>query len=473
MIMIMLFVLFSSAFLTLLSKRYIVAIAGIAFAFASMVFMTLTPGVQVFYFSGWVAPFGITWAMDKMSLLMGVLVTGVALACAVFSARYVGHDKNKYYTLLCLLTIGLMGISLTGDIFNLYVFMEITSIASYALIAFPMKKMSVEGSIKYLIIGSLSSSVILIGIIMLYGLTGTLNMADLATKVSAAPEFLAILGVIIAGLATKAALVPLHFWLPDAYSVAPSPISAMLFSVIKGASIYMTMRVVFTIFGLGGVMWVFIMFGVITMIVGGFMALLQNDIKRLLGYSSISQTGYIFVAIGTGTLLGISGGIFHMINNVLLKSMLFLCFGIVIWHTGTRKMDKLGGLGKQLPWVAFCFAVGALSMAGLPPFSGFASKWVIYIATWEISPLLTAVSVIMSAITLAYFLKAFSCIFLGQGEKKVVKKTPLLMLAPVLILTAIILVIGIFPEAFFSISQQAAGDLLNRTQYIKAVLGVV
>jgi multicomponent Na+:H+ antiporter subunit D len=305
---------------------------------------------------------------------------------------------------------------------------------------------------------------------MLYGLAGTVNIADLALKFRQENVFYIALGILMSGFFLKAAIFPFHFWLPDAHSVAPSSISALLSSVVVGTGVYAIMRVLFTIFSLSSFSIILICFGLITMILGGLMAFVQSDVKRLIAYSTISQTGYIIIAIGLGSN-GLSAGIFHLLNNVIMKSLLFLSIGIVIWHTGTRDMNKLGGLGRQMPIVMISFLIGSLSIAGIPLLNGFVSKWMIYVATWEVNPLLTVVCLIVSAITLAYYMKAFSSIFLGPCRIKIKEKTPLCMIVPVLILTALCVIIGIFPQIITPVIDQAASALLDKSTYIKSVLG--
>jgi multicomponent Na+:H+ antiporter subunit D len=464
-------VLLAGAFLTPVFKKDIVAIAAIFFSFIVMSSVFLQGGVVVMKYSGWGPPFGIAWVIDRFNALMGLLVTGIASLVSVYSARYVRERRNRFFTLLCLMTAGLMGVCLTGDVFNMYVFFEILSIACYGLVAFNADKEAIEGALKYIVLGPLASSFLLAGIAMLYGLTGTLNMADIALKIRPDIAFSAALGFLIAGFALKSAVVPFHFWLPDVHPVAPSPVSALLSGVVVGTGIYAVMRIIFTVFGLSGIMWMFIALGLVTMVLGGLLAVAQKNLKRMIAYSTVSQSGYIFLAVGLGTNLGITAAIFHLVNNILLKSLLFLAAGIVIWHTGTKDMNQLGGLGRRLPLVMVCFGIGAMGIIGLPPLNGFASKWMIYMAALEVSPLLAAAAVTVSGITMIYYLKAFSSVFLGQDKCEVKGKTPAAMAVPVVILAIICVIIGVFPQAALTVMEQAANALLGQGQYITAVLG--
>ncbi len=464
-------ILIVAAFMVLAVKREVIAVGAILVSFLMMLFIFLQNEMVIVRFGGWSPPFGIVWVMDKFNVMMGLLITGIAFLVSLYSIKYLKGRRHKFYALLCLMTVGLLGIAMTGDIFNMYVFLEILSIACYGLVAFNLDDDAIEGALKYLILGPLASSFMLLGVAILYGLTGTLNMADLALKIQPTPLFHIAFGFLVGGFALKAAIVPFHFWLPDVHPVAPSPISAMLSSVVVGTGIYAVLRIMFTVFGFFGVFWLFIAFGLLTMVVGGIIAINQTNIKRMIAYSTISQSGYIFLAIGLGTNIGVAAGLFHLLNNMIIKAMLFLAAGIVIWHTQTKDMSELGGLGKQMPLTMLCFGIGALSIIGIPPLNGFASKWMIYTATWEVSPLLTAVAITVSAITLVYYLKAFSSIFFGPAKKTVVKATPKFMLIPVVILAILCVLIGLFPQIGLSIIEPAANALLDQNQYISAVLG--
>jgi len=464
-------ILIVAAFMVLATKRGLIAVGAIMLSFFMMLFIFLQHEMVIVRFGGWSPPFGIVWVMDGFNMMMGLLITGIAFLVSLYSIRYLKERQHKFYALLCLMTGGLLGVSMTGDIFNLYVFFEILSISCYGLVAFNLDDDAIEGALKYLILGPLASSFLLLGIAMLYGLAGTLNMADLALRIQPTPLFQIAFGFLIGGLALKAAIVPFHFWLPDVHPVAPSPISAMLSSVVVGTGIYAVLRIMFTVFGFFGVFWLFIAFGLLTMVVGGVIAISQTNIKRMIAYSTISQSGYIFLAIGLGTNIGVAAGLFHLLNNMIIKAMLFLAAGIVIWHTQTKDMRELGGLGKQMPLTMFCFGIGALSITGLPPFNGFASKWMIYMATWEVSPLLTAIAITVSAITLIYYMKAFSSIFFGPAKISLKKATPRLMLVPVVILTILCILIGLLPQIGLSVIEPAANALLSQNQYISAVLG--
>ncbi len=461
----MLLILFSATFLVLVLRRDEIAVAAILFSFFSVCYMLLNPDIMVVRFGGWLPPFGIVWVLDKFNLFFALIVTGVSSFVAVYSLKYIKERRYRFYTLLCLQTIGLLGISLTGDIFNLYVFFEILSVSSYALVAFFLDKRAIEGAFKYLIAGSLTSTFILIGIGMLYGLTGTLNFADLASKVSLASPYIVALGLMIAGFSLKATIIPFHAWKPDAIEGTPAPVGAVFTAASTAIGVYGILRILF-IFNLIQLNWVLILFGVFTMLVGAFMALAQVNVKRMLAYSGISQIGYVVMASGFGTLLGLTAGMYHLFNNAILKSILFMGAGIAIYVTGK---DNLNGMGMRNTPLMVCMGIGLLSLSGIPPLNGFVSKWLIFMASWEISPVLTALAIIASAITLAYSFKIFSAIFLTT--ERVEKDVPKILLIPVVILTIICVLIGVFPQIGMNIVEPAANALLNHSQYITAVMG--
>jgi len=460
-----LLVLFAATFLVLIVKRDEIAIAAILFSFFSMVYIFLNPDIMVFSFGGWDPPFGIVWVLDKLNVFLALLVTGISSIIAIYSTKYIKERKHRYYTLLCLLTIGLLGVSLTGDVFNLYVFFEILSVASYALVAFFLDEQAIEGAFKYLIVGSITSLFILLGIAMLYGLAGTLNFADLALKVSLTPAYSVVLGLLIAGFALKSAIIPFHAWKPDAIEGTPAPIGAIFTSISTAVGVYGILRVLF-IFNLIQLNWVLILFGVITMFVGAALALVQINVKRMLAYSGISQIGYVVMVIGFGTLLGLTSGLYHILNNALIKTLLFMGVGIGIYLTGKENLDEMGL--KNTP-LLICMGIGLLSLSGIPPLNGFVSKWLIFMASWEINPILTVFAIVASAITLAYSFKIFSAMFLAT--RRIEKGVPKLLLLPVIILTILCVLIGVFPQIGLNVVGPAANALLNQNQYITAVLG--
>lgn len=434
--------------------------------------------VLVYRLGGWQPPWGINLAIDGLNLLAALIVAGIGALVMIYSFIYMERDTglDQYYTLYLLILAGMMGVALTGDIFNLYVFFEIMCISSYALVAFRRKWQSIEASIKYMIVSSLGTSFILLGIALLYGLAGSLNIADLAQKlgqIDASAVFVP-LTLFVTGFGIKIAVVPLHMWMPDAYQAAPSAVAALFSGATATVGIYAMVRVVYILFGAFAIGTMLAALGLVTMVLGALMALAQRDLKRLLAYSGISQIGYILLGVGLGTVLGIQGGLFHLLNNAIYKTMLFMIAGAIVYRVGTSDMDQLGGLWKNMPVTGTLFAVGALAISGVPPFNGFASKWTIYVAGIEAGqPVFTIIALITSALTLAYFLKALNSIFLGQRPKHLsnVKETPLPMMFPIMLLAVLCVVFGVLPQLGIDLVRPAQEAVMNSSGYISAVLG--
>jgi len=400
---------------------------------------------------GFKTPLGIDLRLDGLSSLMLMAVNLIGLAAALFSVDYMKRytDKGRYYSLFLLMVAGMNGVVLTGDLFNLFVFMEVAAISSYALVAFGCEHDELEASFKYAVLGSVASAFILIGIALLYGITGTLNMAHAAGNLAGGglPLLLAT-GLFMCGFGLKAALVPFHAWLPDAHPSAPAPVSAMLSGVvIKALGVYVIARLVFNIFGpahelLTIVRWL----GVVSMIVGVFLAIGQWDMKRLFAYHSISQIGYVALGLGLGTPLGIAGGLFHMVNHSVFKSLLFLNAGAVEHASGTRDLKRLGGLNKGMPVTANTSLVASMSIAGIPPFNGFWSKLLIVLACIEAGrPWLALAAVLVSLMTLASFLKVQRYAFFESARAALsqVREAPLLMRSAMLLLAALCLIMSL------------------------------
>jgi len=391
-------------------------------------------GLEVYKVGKWPIPLGINLVLDGLSVLLLLTISVVSFAAMLFSAKYMEQytAKPKYLSLFLLMVAGMNGVVLSGDIFNLFVFLEIASIASYALVGFGCEHEELEASFKYMVLGTVASMFILFGIALVYGNTGSLNMAYISEAIQNNGLNVGLafaLALFIAGFGLKAALVPFHAWLPDAHPSAPAPISAMLSGVlIKALGVYALARITFNVFGLSEtISWGLISLGVLSMVIGVFLAVGQWDFKRLLAYHSISQMGYVILGIGMGALilarggdtniaaLSILGGLFHLINHAVFKSLLFLTSGSVEMSTGTRELKQLGGLVEKLPLTRTTCTIASASIAGIPPFNGFWSKAIIVLAAakagfWA----LAVVTVIVSLVTLISFLKVQRYVFLGE-----------------------------------------------------------
>jgi multicomponent Na+:H+ antiporter subunit D len=435
----------------------------------------------VYKMGGWEPPFGINLVLDGLSHLLLLTISVVAFLATLYSIAYMRRytAKGKYYTLFLLMLAGMNGVVLTGDLFNLYVFLEIAAVASYALVAFGTEAEELEASFKYLIMGSVASAFILLGIGMIYGMTGTLNMADAARLLIKVKSYIKmfVAAFFLMGFGLKAALVPFHSWLPDAHPSAPAPISAMLSGVlIKALGVYAIIRIFFNVIGITPqIAYILMVLGTLSMLVGVFLAIGQWDFKRLLAYHSISQIGYVILGIGLATPLGILGGLFHLFNHALFKSLLFLNAGAVEYTIGTRELKEMGGLSKKMPVTSATSLVASMSIAGIPPFNGFWSKLFIIIACVQAGRLWFALAaVIGSLLTLASFLKVQKYAFFERLKTQFenIKEAPFVMGLSMTALALLCLGAGLaFPYVIHYLVNPAVVAVANGVGYSKMILG--
>lgn len=434
---------------------YAFSVAGCAILFALSLYcakLVLVSGTISYKLGGWAYPLGINLAADGFSVLMLVVINLIGLLAIIYALGYVGAytGKWKFFTLFMLMLSGLNGVVITQDIFNLYVFLEVASISGYALVAFGIEPQDLEAAFKYLIMGAVASIFVLLGIGLLYSYTSTLNMPDIAAVLAAKPKgaLVTLVSVLFfTGFGLKAAIVPFHAWLADAHSTAPSPVSAVLSGVvIKTLGIYALCRVFFNVLGLStSVLNMLVNLGLLSMLTGGLLAIAQDDIKRMLAYSSVSQIGYIVFALGIGTPLAIFAALFHLFNHAAAKSLLFLNAGAIEQATGTRLLNRLGGLSRKMPVVSGTSLIGALSISGIPPLAGFFSKLLIIIAAAQAGRFAAAsVAVAVSILTLAYYLRFQAMAFQGEPKEDLpVRATPAVFVFCAVILALICLFSGL------------------------------
>ncbi len=422
----------------------------------------------VSYLGGWRPPFGIVLYAGPLGSMLALLISTVSMLTWIYLPEYIeGGDKEKFYMLYLLLTAGATGMVLTGDLFNLFVFTEITAIASFSLLASAKgkdEKEAMEATIKYIIIGSLSSAFFLIGIALLYSVTGTLNMADMASRIHNADSRTVTLSMmfIITGLGVEAEMFPLNGWTPDAYTGALHPVSAVFAGIVVKAGFYALARVIFTIYASTTALGILLIFGILTLIIGESAALRQRDLKRMLAYSSIGQMGLIITAFGMGTQLSLVGGLYALLNHAFAKTLLFMAAGAFIASIGTRDIEALNGMGKKMPMTSLLFTIGAFSIMGLPLFGGFISKIVIVYASVDANYLIIAILILSaSVIELVYFLRVVQRIWMEEPGEMEVKRASNASIIPMLALASIVILMGIYPQAFFKILGPAAHELLR------------
>jgi multicomponent Na+:H+ antiporter subunit D len=454
----------------------------------------------VYSISGWAPPIGISWVLDGLSNLVLLIIALISFATTLFSSQYMEQytAKYKYYSLFLLMVTGMNGVALTGDLFNLFVFLEVASVASYALVAFGGRQEELEAAFKYLVLASTGSTLVLFGIAFLYAATGYLNMAAISRALHQAvpggatlanPLVLLAAVFFVVGFGIKAALVPFHPWLPDAHPSAPAPISAMLSGVlIKALGIYALARVFFNVIGMTPLLgWILIAIGALSMVIGVFLAVGQWDFKRLLAYHSISQMGYVVLGVGLGgyilavggnqaaALLAILGGIFHLANHSVFKSLLFLASGSIVYSAGTRQLKEMGGLRERMPLTRATCTIASLSSAGVPPFNGFWSKLIIIIAAFQAGfPWLGAITILVSFMTLVSFLKVLRYAFLGKLPEALrqVRESPAMMGIAMVLLAVFCAGMGLIliPGARQLILDPAVAALARGVQYAQTAL---
>jgi multicomponent Na+:H+ antiporter subunit D len=408
--------------------------------------------------------------VDMLSIFMVSIFLGLGLAVTIYSMEYVENSSRSpiYYTLILSMISGMVGIVFSGDLFTLYVFWELMSISSYALVAFFREKWeSVEASLKYLIIGVAGSATALFGISLLYGLAGTLSFGGLATAFTAtANAWLYIAAIFIfVGFGVKAAIVPLHTWLPDAHSSAPSTISALLSGIVIGTGVFVIARTFFSAFASIQQQWfpIIAILSILTMFLGNITALLQTDLKRMLAYSSIAQVGYMLVGIAVGTQTGLTGTFLQFFNHALMKGSAFLCAGAIIHQLSVRELKDMVGIGRRMPITAVFFSISLFALIGLPPFNGFISELTLVTSTFQANMAWLGVALILNAaLSAAYYLQIIRVIMQKPTLESVkkAKETPLLMLIPICALAVFIVAFGIWPDPIVSFAQHAAGALV-------------
>jgi len=474
---------FAMPVLSLLSKRAAKFVPPSALSFNFVLSLLLLPRVLenpvIVSVGGWQPPFCINLVAGPIGIFFSAIVSFVGLWVSIYAVDYIKEGATeKYHILYLLLLTGATGVVLTGDIFNLFVFFEILCISSYALVAYNGDKAGIESAVKYLIQGAVGSSLLLIGIGLLYGQFGTLNMADIARQIESVSRISVFVPMvlIITGLGVEAAIFPLNAWLPDAHSSAPSSISAILSGIAIEVGVYAVVRVLFTIFGASNILLFLALLGILTLLIGEMCAFSQNNIKRMLAYSSIGQIGLIVFALAMATSYAVTGGLFQVVSHTLGKALLFLAVGYMIYRTGSLDISALEGIGKTMPLTSLGFTIGAFSLVGLPPFVGFCSKFLIIRAALaseeSLFIVLIGFALLATVIEGAYFFRIVQVLYFKGGKNNSERnEAPVVALIPIVVFAILIIAIGIYPKFVTGVLNSAASELLNRMDYIESVLG--
>ena len=442
--------------------------------------IVLADGPYTYQLGNWPPPWGIELSIDHLAVYTIFTLSLIGLLIIIYASKDLIHELkdeskiNWYYTLYLLLMASMLGIALTNDLFNLFVFVEICAISACAIISIKDNKECIEAAFKYLILSAIGSGCILLSIAMIYMVTGHLNFGYLAQELPLAmsvypKNILASLALLMVGLSVKAALFPLHVWLPDAHSSAPSPSSAILSGLVIKIYAVAMIKILYKVFphellGTAPVMSLLLVMATFAIIIGSMFAIVQEDMKKMLAYSSIAQIGYVFLGIGLMTESGVLGGILHILNHAMMKSMLFLAAGAFIYATGVRKINDLKGVGLTMPIPTIAFTIGALAMVGIPITNGFVSKWYLVLGALDVNkPHFAALILLSSLLNGIYYLPIIINAFFGIPEGAVTepKRLPMQMTIPLVLLGLGCILLGVFPSHIVELVSKAAQGLLG------------
>ncbi|HSW56897.1 MAG TPA: monovalent cation/H+ antiporter subunit D family protein [Dehalococcoidales bacterium] len=445
------------------SLAFPIALTGMAVSLAASILglvQVLLYGPQSYQLGGWAPPIGIEYVLDHLSAFMAVLITFISFISLIYSrhsfAREVPDKVVPLYALLLLLVAGMVGIVVTGDLFNVFVFLEIASLAGYAVMAIGHEKAPVA-TFRYIIIGTIGACFYLLGVGFLYFATGTLNMADIARLLPDLYESRLILAAavfIVIGMALKMALFPFHIWLPDVYTYAPSGVVSLVAPLMTKVGAYVIIRMLVSVFGPGflsegfPLMAVLGWLGAAAIVIGSILAIAQSDLRRMLAYSSIAQIGYVALGIGLNNPLGLIGAMLHILNHAFMKACLFQVAGGIRYRTGLWQIPMLAGLGRKMPWTMAAFTIGAISMVGIPPAAGFFSKWYLVLSSIEAHNWVFVIVIIISSLLNAvYFFrileKAYASPESGNELVNTASDPPASMTVSIMVLAAGILILGL------------------------------
>jgi len=463
----------------------VLSIAGVATALAASVALLIEVernGPQATQVGGWPAPIGITLVADLFTCLMLVIGLATVLAVLVFAVGQRGDDhESAFHPVYLVMTAGVALSFLTGDLFNLFVAFEITLTASYVLITLGGAKEQVRAGMTYVVINLLASFLFVVAIAFVYASTGTVNFADLTERLTTlSPNLrtaLALLLLVVFGI--KAAIFPLFFWLPDAYPTARTSVTAVFAGLLTKVGVYAIIRMETLLFPDNRQSTLLLVIAGLTMVIGVLGAIAQDDMKRILSFHIVSQIGYMILGIGLFTVSGIAGAVFFVLHQIPVKASLFLVVGLVEHDAGSTKLSKIGGLVRRIPLAAVLFLVAALSLAGIPPLSGFVGKLALVSAGFDAQAYaIIAISLLVSVGTLFSMVKIWNGVFWGTAEEPTpaiasgeVVRTPALMTLSTVALVGLTVAIAIGAGPIYELCERAAAELLDPSTYVRAVQG--
>lgn len=454
--------------------------AGGALAIALGLLSLASGGEPLQYeLGGWTAPVGIVYTVDMLSGLMLTIVSAVGAVVMVYARKSVQHEipaerHHYFYAMLLLCMSGLMGICITGDAFNVFVFLEISSLSAYALIAMGRSPRALVASYRYLVMGTVGGTFVLLGIGMLYMMTGTLNIADLAARVPSVADkttIRAAFAFMTVGSLVKLALFPLHFWLPNAYTYAPSVVSAFLSATATKVSFYVLLRVIFTIFGASLLAQtlqmhnLLLLLSLVAIVMGSLVAVFQHNVKRLLAYSSLAQIGYFVLGLSLHNETALTGSLIHLFNHALMKGGLFMVVGCMVYRVGSCHLEDLAGIGRRMPLTTLAFVVGGVGMIGVPLTAGFVSKWYLVLGALQAGLWWVAAIVLLaSLLAVLYIWRVVEVAYFRTPPVDTPDEAPLAMLIPTWVMIGASVVFGIWTGPMLHIASEAAQSLLGGLQ---------
>lgn len=450
-----------------------------AWCISVLLVMQVTDSGTISYaLGGWEAPWGIEYRIDALNAFLLLIITSISTVVLIAAQTSIEREitarkQPLFYVLLLLCLAGLLGIVATGDAFNVFVFLEISSLSTYGLVALGKDKRAVLAAYQYLVMGTIGATFILIGIGLMYIMTGTLNMYDLAQLLPALEGSATVttsFAILTVGICLKLAMFPLHFWLPNAYTLAPSIVTAFLAATATKVALYLLVRFTYTIYGgewsmthipLGAI---FLALGLVAVFSASLVAIYQDNLKRLFAWSSVAQIGYMIIGLGLVTTAGLQAGLLHIFNHALMKGALFLALATVIWRLGSAEIDDFRGLGKRMPLTMAAIVVGGLSLIGVPLTAGFISKWYLVMAAINAGLWWVAVLILLgSLLAFLYIWRIIEVAYFQQSEPVPAREekleAPLLLLIPTWILVAANIWFGIDTRLSVGLSEMAANLL--------------
>ncbi len=451
-----------------------------SFLFSTHMLLQVMDGdVLSYHLGGWAPPLGIEYRVDAANAFVLMLISGISTVILPYARQSVAHEIKKvshtlFYCCYLLCFTGLLGVVATGDAFNVFVFLEVSSLSTYVLIAMGAERdrRALTAAYDYLILGTIGATFFVIGIGFLYIATGTLNMADLAVRIADLEgnrTVQAAFAFIVVGMGLKAAIYPLHLWLPGSYTYAPSVVTVFLAATATKAAIYVLIRFMFSVFQpdfvfeLHTLTWIIMPLAILAMFAASLIAVFQTDLKRLLAYSSVAQVGYMILGIGLATKTGLSAAIIHLFNHGITKAVLFMVVGAFVMRKGGSFIKNLDGLGKQMPVTCAAFVIGGLSLIGVPGTAGFVSKWVLIDAALQKDLWWLAILIVLSSLlAVIYVWKIVEVLYMKQPDTSLaIKEVPYSMLVPMWILAIACLYFGLNTELTLSSATVAAESLIG------------